>query len=192
MNRSIAVIARRARVRNSSAIGRFAFATVVGFGVTFVLADSAGAQILHNGSHEVIRQQDQVQAFNVATGKGFQTGTATGPISGTTSVDFHFTIIGPPAADGALPISFANKVIITDLDGDQLFFDNDGTGEFHAGLPGDPFAGTGGPLRGTYVLTGGTGKYGGLAVGTQLAYKAIWTNPPNGAMGTVYVELTAR
>jgi hypothetical protein len=35
-----------------------------------------------------------------------------------------------PVGD-ALPITFHNTVVITDIDGDQIFFDNDGTGSFH-------------------------------------------------------------
>ena len=135
-------------------------------------------------------QRDAVQKFDTGTGKGFQTGTTNGLVAGTSYVNFQFTIVGPPGADGALPITFSNKVIITDLDGDQLFFDNTGTGEFHVGLPGDPFAGVGGPLTGTYVLTGGTGKFASWKVGSTYDYRAIATNPPNGALGTVYVQVT--
>ena len=165
---------------------------VVGALLACTVVGSASAQILHNGQHEVIRQQDSIQRFDVVTGTGYQIGTATGPIAGTTYVAFHYTITGGPGTDGALPVSFNNKVLITDIDGDQLSFDNDGTGRFHAGFPGDPFQGTGGPMIGTYVLTSGTGKYSSLPVGTQLAYRAVFTNPPNGALGNVYVELTAR
>lgn len=138
----------------------------------------------------LISQRDAVQAFDVLTGKGFQTGTTGGAIAGTSYVNFQFTIVGPPGPNGALPITFSNKVIITDLDGDQLFFDNTGTGQFHVGIPGDPFAGTGGPLTGTYVLTGGTGKYASWTVGSTYDYRAIATNAPNGALGNVYVQVT--
>jgi hypothetical protein len=135
-------------------------------------------------------QRDEVKVFDTATGKGFQAGTSNGPISGTSFVTFQFTIVGPPGPDGALPITFNNKVIITDLDGDQLFFDNNGTGKFHVGIPGDPFAGVGGPLTGTYVLTGGTGKFASWKVGSTYDYQAIATNPPNGTLGNVYAQIT--
>ena len=135
-------------------------------------------------------QHDEVQAFDVRTGKGFQTGTTTGIVNGTSYVNFHFAIVGPPGTDGALPITFNNKVIITDMDGDQLFFDNPGTGRFHVGIPGDTFAGTGGPLTGTYVLTKGTGKFASWAVGSTYDYRAIATNPPNGHLGNVHAQVT--
>jgi hypothetical protein len=143
------------------------------------------------GEHIQFTQQDEVQSFDLVTGKGYQIGTATGMISGTTFVEFQFTPSGPPSGD-ALPITFQNKVIITDLDGDQLFFDNNGTGTFHLGIPGADFRGSGGPLVGTYVLTGATGKYQGLTVGSEYKHRAIFTSPPNGGLGNVYVEVSFR
>ena len=133
-------------------------------------------------------QQDAVQAFDLVTGRGFQIGTATGSITGTTFVEFQFSPSGPPVGD-ALPITFQNKVIITDLDGDQAFFDNVGTGTFHLGVPGADFVGSGGPLVGTYVLTKGTGKYQALLVGATFGYRAVLMNPPNGTFGSVYVRV---
>ncbi len=134
-------------------------------------------------------QQDAVQAFDLGTGKGYQIGIAKGKISGTTFVDFQFAPTGPPVGD-VVPISFQNKVIITDIDGDQIFFDNNGTGSFHLG--GADFTGTGGPLTGTYVVTGGSGKYQNWTVGSTYRYRAIYTNPPAppGALGNVYVEIS--
>lgn len=159
--------------------------------VVLVLVFSAALRASDGDRHLLIAQRDEVQAFDVATGLGYQTGTTTGLVVGTSFVNFHFTITGPPGADGALPISFVNKVIITDLDGDQLFFDNKGTGSFHVGLPGDTFAGTGGPLTGTYVVTGGTGKFAKWKVGSTFDYRAIATNPPKaGALGNVYAQVT--
>ncbi len=142
-------------------------------------------------------QKDLVQAFDLQTGKGYQIGTATGIISGTTFVEFQFVPTGPPVGD-KLPITFQNKVIITDIDGDQIFFDNNGTGSFHLGIPGFGFQGFGGPLIGTYVVTDATGKYQSKhgsyhrwAVGSTFKYRAITTNPPSppGGLGTVYVEI---
>lgn len=137
-----------------------------------------------------LKQLDTTQTFDLATGRGLQVGTVTGLISGTTSVEVAFFPAGPPVGD-ALPVTFQNKVIITDLDGDQIFFDNNGTGSFHVGIPGFPFRGAGGPLVGTYVVTGGTGKYASWTVGTTFSYRAAWTLPPNppGALGTVYAEI---
>ena len=147
-----------------------------------------------SGVATMFTQQDAVQSFDFFTGKGYQIGTATGRISGTTFVSFQFAPSGPPVGD-ALPITFHNEVIVTDIDGDQIFFDNDGTGTFHLGVPGADFRGSGGPLRGTYVVTGATGKYAAdWKIGLTLDYKAIATNPPSpaGALGTVYVQVAAR
>lgn len=170
---------------------------IVGLILLTMTVSVANAQVhedrrdAERGPDVLFTQRDEVQAFDVATGLGYQTGIATGRISGTTSVTFHFTITGPPGANGAIPISFNNNVIITDIDGDQIFFNNSGTGMFHVGLPGDAFQGSGGPLTGTYVLTGGTGKYQSWTVGTTFKYSAIFTNPPRpGALGTVYAKVS--
>jgi len=156
-----------------------------------MIVSVAGAQREDPPGRILFTQQDVVQAFNLQTGTGYQIGTATGRISGTTLVEFQFAPTGPPAGD-ALPISFQNKVIITDVEGDQIFFDNNGTGTFHVGIPGSEFKGSGGPLTGTYVLTGGTGKYQTWKVGKTYRYRAVWTSPPNppGGLGTVYAEIS--
>jgi hypothetical protein len=106
-------------------------------------------------------------------------------------VQFQFAPTGAPVGD-VLPIAFQNKVIITDIDGDQIFFNNTGTGSFHVGAPGAPFQGTGGPLSGTYVVTGGTGKFVNVKVGSTFDYRAIATNPPTppGGLGNVYVQVS--
>jgi len=173
---------RRAFIRHAAAA----------FVIAATLAAPTAARAEENGVQLLFTQQDVVQAFDLTTGKGFQTGTAIRLGSGTAYVSFQFIITGGPGTDGALPIAFRNKVIITDVDGDQVFFNNDGTGSFHVGLPGDPFAGTGGPLRGTYVVTGGTGKFASWKVGTTFTYKAVASNPPNGALGNVYVQVLFR
>jgi hypothetical protein len=158
--------------------------------IVLAIVCSATLRASDEGRRLLVAQHDEVKAFDVTTGMGFQVGTTTGDVAGTSYVAFHFSIVGGPGADGALPITFSNKVIITDLDGDQLFFDNNGTGRFHVGIPGDPFAGTGGPLTGTYVLTGGTGKFATWKVGSTYDYRAIATNPPNGALGNVHAQVT--
>ena len=124
------------------------------------------------------------------SGVGLQTGTITGTISGTTVVTLQWTPAGP-VVGGVLPVTFQNKVTITDIDGDQIFFDNNGTGSLHFGVPSDAFKGTGGPMAGTYVVTGGTGKYQSWTVGTMYQYHAIMTNPPTppGGPGSVYAEI---
>src|SRR5688572_10930727 len=85
-----------------------------------VIVAAGAAQAQDPGEHIQFTQQDEVKSFDLLTGRGYQTGTATGMISGTTFVEFQFSPSGPPSGD-ALPITFQNKVIITDLDGDQLF-----------------------------------------------------------------------
>lgn len=157
-----------------------------------MIAPGASAQDPRS-AHVLLTHRDTVQAFDLVSGEGYQTGTVTGLVNGTSFVEFHFAPAGPPVGD-VLPITFQNKVIITDIDGDQLRFDNDGTGSFHLGVPGFPFQGSGGPLRGTYVLTSATGKYSDWKVGTTFSYRAIATNPPNppGGLGTVYAEVAYR
>jgi len=156
-----------------------------------VIAALGMASVARADDHDgrvLFTQQDAVQAFDPSTGLGFQTGTTTGEIRGTSSVNFQFTFTGGPKGD-AFPIAFHNTVVITDLDGDQIFFVNDGTGTFHVG--GADFRGTGGPLSGTYVVTGGTGKFHGWKVGATFDYRAVATNPPSAtpAFGNVYVEI---
>lgn len=163
----------------------------------FVLMTTASVPLARAGDDKgkriLFTQQDAVQAFG-ADGHGFQAGTATGTISGTSFVEFQFAFLAPvPDADGSFPIGFKNKVIITDIDGDQILFDNDGTGKFFPGIPGSTFIGTGGPLRGTYVVTGATGKYRRWRVGKTFNYRAIAANPPApGGLGNVYVEVSAK
>jgi hypothetical protein len=166
----------------------FVAACVLFIGV--VGASSARADD-RGGRHVLFTQQDVVQAFDFQTGRGVQIGTATGEIAGTTFVEFQFAPAGPPSGD-VLPITFQNTVIITDIDGDQIFFDNDGTGSFHLGVPGADFRGSGGPLAGTYVVTGGTGKFKHVRIGSTFTYRAVATNPPAppDQLGTVYVEVS--
>ena len=166
-----------------------AVAALILLAATVSVASEQGESIQFG--HTLFTQQDAVQAFNLVTGEGFQIGTATGIISGTTFVEFQFAPAGPPVGD-VLPVSFQNKVIITDIDGDQIFFDNNGTGSFHLAVPGFEFKGSGGPLTGTYVVTGGTGKYHSWTVGSTYEHRAIWTNPSSmpDTLGNVYVEIS--
>jgi hypothetical protein len=169
-------------------------AAVAAFAVILSLTAPSNARAQDRRDvHILFTQQDAVQAFDLATGQGYQIGTAKGMISGTTSVQFQFAPVGPPVGD-VLPIVFHSKVIVTDVDGDHIFFDNDGTGSFHLGAPGAVFKGTGGPLTGTYVLTGATGKYHGWRIGSRYGYHGIATHPPSppGGLGTVYAEVTYR
>ena len=107
-------------------------------------------------------------------------GTVTGEISGTSIVDFQYTPTSP------FTFNFDNKVVITDLDGDQLRIRNQGTGEFIAPIDPSVF-GIGGPLVGTYEVLNGTGKYSSW-VGEIFFCRAVVSNPAGG-LGTVYVEV---
>ncbi len=175
-------------MNNSASAGKIAVAVAVL--VFLAISPMANAQENHSAL-VLFTQQDAIQAFDLGSGKGYQIGTVTGKISGTSLVEFQFAPAGPPVGD-VLPITFQNKVIITDLDGDQIFFDNNGSGSFHLGIPGFDFKGSGGPLTGTYVVTGGTGKYQAWTVGSSYTYRAIHTNPPTpaGGLGTVFVKVT--
>src|SRR5262245_18727250 len=77
---------------------------------TLVFASAARAE---DKVQLLFTQRDAIQAFDLVTGRGFQTGTAIGKISGTSFVDFQLTPSGPPTGD-VLPITFHNHVIITD------------------------------------------------------------------------------
>jgi hypothetical protein len=165
--------------------------TILVVAVTLSLGFSVSSVHADGKDHVLLTQQDVVQAFDLMTGLGYQVGTVTGDIVGTTLVEFQFTATGAPVGD-VLPIAFQNKVTITDIDGDQIFFDNNGTGKFHVGAPGAPFQGSGGPLVGTYVVSGGTGKFKSVKIGSTFAYRAIATNPPAppDRLGTVFVEVS--
>jgi len=166
--------------------------TITGFLMIGLLGLVPSAWAQGRPARLLLKQQDAVQAFDFTTGRGYQIGTATGLLSGTTFVSFEFTPQAPPSASGEFPFIFTNKVVITDIDGDQIYFDNNGRGTFHLSQPGTGFIGAGGPLTGSYVVTGGTGKYGPTAwrVGTTFNYRGIATNPPTGTLGTVYVEVS--
>jgi hypothetical protein len=145
-----------------------------------LLAPRAAAQSTNNRNNLLLVQQDHVLAFNFATGAGRQVGTVTGRISGTSVVDFQFTLTS------ATTLTFDNKVVITDLDGDQLRIRNVGTGRFI--FPIDPSVfGLGGPLEGSYEVLAGTGKFASW-VGRKYPYRAVASNPAGG-LGTVYVEV---
>ena len=93
-------------------------------------------------------EHEAVQMFDLTTGEGQARGTATGKVSGTTSVQFSYAPAGPPQGD---------------IDGDQLFYDADGTGSFHLGSAWTSM--------------------------NRCPYRAVATNQPSG-LGTAYVELS--
>jgi hypothetical protein len=93
---------------------------------------------------------------------------------------------------------------ITDIDGDQIIFENVGTGRFLFPGLSDPTPSVptqvlqnlqgplGGPLTGTYQVAATSGKYvNTYPIGLVLQYRAIAMNPNNGDPGATYVEVYA-
>ena len=130
---------------------------------------SAASAMRANGPQPLVLfiQQDKVTSFSFVTGQGAESGTATGAINGVSLTNFYFTV-----TPTSFPkFTFNDHVGITDIDGDQIIFDNIGTGTFI--VPGlfDPT-----PLTPTQVLqTTGPFPQGGPLTGT---YKvtATWEN----------------
>jgi hypothetical protein len=77
--------------RSAEAYRRKAVAVAAAFAVigSLEFAPTARAQGTR-GVKTLFTQQDAVQAFDLSTGEGYQVGTATGEISGTTFVQFQF------------------------------------------------------------------------------------------------------
>jgi hypothetical protein len=155
-------------------------------------------------------QQDKVTTFNPANGTGVESGTATGAINGVSLTNFYFTTtstsgVAPCSTPTSSPcFTFNDHVGITDIDGDQIIFENIGTGKFI--FPGlfDPTKGVptqvlqsalgpqGGPLTGTYTVVATSGKYvKTYPLGLVLQYRAIAMNPNQGDTGSTYVEVYA-
>lgn len=145
-----------------------------------------------NGGLELFfAQRDNVTAFNTSTGVGTQIGTTEGVITGTSITNFLFT----PTSQTT--ISFDNRCLITDTDGDSIIFDVKGTGQFLVPPPSDPnnslgnLLALGGPLVATYTAIIATGKYAFL-IGQK--YPAVFSaenavGGSSGLLGTVYVEV---
>lgn len=87
---------------------------------------------------------------------------------------------------GPFNFNFDNKVVITDLEGDQLRIRNQGTGEFITPIDASVF-GFGGPLVGTYEVMDGSGKYRSW-IGRIFSCRGVMSNPAGG-LGTVYTEV---
>jgi hypothetical protein len=163
------------------AAATFAAMAILAGGLASSVAFGDGAE---NRGNVLFTQSDRVTAFNPNTGAGQQVGTVTGKIAGTSIVNFQFI----PDADFIhnFKITFVNIVVLTDLDGDQIKFINQGSGRFIGPIDPGVF-GTGGPLTGTYQALDGTGKYRSW-IGKKFPYRAVASNSPT-ALGTVYVEV---
>ena len=155
-------------------------AAIVILAGVIVVPQVAGQAGNTSRSNVLLTQQDQILVFNFQTGAGRQVGTVTGKVTGTSIVDFQFTPTTPET------FTFDNKVVITDVDGDQVRIRNQGTGRFITPIDSSVF-GLGGPMVGSYEVLAGTGK-SAFWVGKKFPYRAVLANPAGG-LGTVYVEV---
>ncbi len=131
-------------------------------------------------SNVLFIQQDTVTTFDVATGEGSQTGTVTGKISGTSIVAFQFAITSNTT------FNIENKVVITDLDGDQLRIRDQGTGRLIPSID-LTVSSLSSPMTGTYEVLGGTGKFQAW-IGKIFRYRAVRSYTTDG-LGTAYLEV---
>jgi len=159
--------------------------------VATTAASQGKAAVTGSAPNVIFTQRDTVVDFNPGTGVGLQVGTVDGRIVGTSVVNFQFTPVSQT------DITFDNRVIITDLDGDQIIFRNVGSGKFivpplsDSTSPLGNLFGLGGPLSGTYNCLKASGKYAYL-VGRVFPYRSVATNPARaGFPGQVYVEVYA-
>ena len=168
---------------------KFLGAALAFLGVAKTKASAATTQDNQAGGRPDILfvHRDTVIAFDPATGLGTHLGTVDGQIKGTSIVNFQFIPLSQT------DIRFDNRVLITDLDGDQLLFRQTGTGRFITPLSdtsvvGKAIMGVGGPLGGMYECTQGSGKWA-FMVGRKFGHRTTATNPANPGPGCVYVEV---
>ena len=136
--------------------------------------------------------RDTVINFNGSNGIGNHIGTVEGAITGTSITNFQFL----PTSQTT--ISYDNRCLVTDLDGDQILFQVIGTGRFLAPPISDATNRTlgnlmslGGPLVATMTAIQATGKYVFL-IGRKFPCKmaaANAVNPSAGVLGNVYGEV---
>jgi len=147
--------------------------------------------VFNSGLQLFFAQRDTVITFDGNTGIGSHIGTVEGAITGTSITNFQFI----PTSQTT--IKFDNRVLISDIDGDQIIFSHVGTGRFIVPPPADTSSplgnlmSLGGPLVGTYTALQATGKYAFL-VGRKFPCKMVASNvtkPSSGALGNVYGEI---
>jgi hypothetical protein len=146
--------------------------------------------VIDSGLQIFFVQNDTVIAFNGNTGDGTQVGNVIGAIGGTSITNFQFI------PKSQTTITFNNRALITDTDGDQILFQVLGSGSFIAPLtdtttPLGTLMSLGGPLVATYIAIQGSGKYAFL-VGREFPVKMAATNSAIGSagvLGNVYVEV---
>ena len=153
-------------------------------------SDLVPKAVFKSGLQLFFAQRDTVINFDGNTGIGTHIGTVEGAIVGTSITNFQFI----PTSQTT--IKFDNRVMITDIDGDQIIFAYVGTGRFIVPPPVDTTSplgsllSLGGPLVATYTALQGTGKYAFL-VGRKFPVKCVATNavkPSAGILGNVYLE----
>jgi hypothetical protein len=135
--------------------------------------------------------RDTVINFNINTGVGDHCGTVEGVITGTSITNFQFV----PTSQTT--ITYDNRCMITDLDGDQIIFRVQGTGQFIIPPPTDSSStlgnlmALGGPLVATMTVVKATGIFLFL-VGRKFPCKMAASNvisPSAGVLGNVYGEV---
>ena len=175
---------------------RSVLARLVGLGGLSALAkvkaaDERPEAVFIGGLQLFFAQRDNVTAFNPANGLGTQVGTTEGTITGTSITNFQFI------PNSQTTITFDNRCLVTDTDGDSIIFDVKGTGRFLIPPPNDPdnplgnLLALGGPLVATYTAIIATGKYAFLQ-GEKFPAKFSAENAVGGSsglLGTVYVEV---
>ncbi len=137
--------------------------------------------------HIFFAQRDTIINFQLDKGLGTQIGTVEGHVTGTSIVNFQFTPTSPTEN------TFENRVLITDLDGDQMLFKNPGRTKFLASLtdPSSPLGnlmGLDAVLTGTYLCLKASGKWQHL-VGRTFPYRATGAISTTPGPGQVYVEV---
>ena len=162
-----------------------------GLGAVAKAANEHEDAVFNSGLQLFFAQRDTVVSFNGSNGLGTQLGTTEGVIAGTSITNFQFIPLD------ATHIKFDNRCLVTDIDGDSVIFDVNGTGVFLFPNPSDPnnplgnLMALGGPLRATYTAIVTTGKYGFLQ-GRKFPAKFAAANAVNGSpgvLGSVYVEV---
>jgi hypothetical protein len=137
------------------------------------------------------KYRDTVINFNGSTGVGDHVGTVEGEIQGTSITNFQFI----PTSQTT--IKYDNRMLITDLDGNQMIFRVLGTGTFIVPAPTDSSSplgnlmSLGGPLVATATVQVATGIYDFL-LGAKFPVKMAAsnaTNPSTGVLGNVYGEV---
>lgn len=168
---------------------------LLGFGGAAAIGKAAELRpdaVFSSGLQLFFAMRDTVINFNGATGVGNQLGTTEGVITGTSITNFQFI----PTSQTT--IKYDNRCVVSDLDGDSIIFDVNGTGQFLVPPPTDvdnPLLGNlialGGPLRATYTAIIATGKYafilGRKFPGKMMAVNAVQNSA--GVLGQVYTEV---